>query len=85
MAEKLGLPLAGGEEPGEDSECRGVSEAWALTGCEGAEGKRCRVRGPVTQHLQQREGGQEQVELAAEGAPYWRTLSSGARVNWCVV
>lgn len=41
MAEKLGLPLAGGEEPGEDSERRGVSEAWVLTGCEGAEGKRC--------------------------------------------
>lgn len=41
MAEKLGLPLAGGKEPGEDSERRGVSEAWVLTGCEGAEGKRC--------------------------------------------
>lgn len=85
MAEKLGLPLAGGEQPGEDSEHRGVSEAWVLTGREGAEGKRCRVRGPVTQHLQQREGGREQVELAAEGAPYSRTLSRGARMNWYVV
>ena len=85
MAEKLGLPLAGGKEPGEDSERRGVSEAWVLTGCEGAEGKRCRVRGPVTQHLQQREGGQEQVELAAEGAPYSGTLSNGTRELVCRV
>lgn len=73
MAEKQGASSAG-EQPGEDSEHRGVSEAWVLTGREGAEGKRCRVRGPVTQHLQQR-GRREQVELAAEGAPYSRTLS----------
>lgn len=86
MAEKLGLPLAGGEEPGEDSERRGVSGAWVLTGCEGAE-EEVLSGGPVCPASSAEEGpSREQVELAAEGAPYSaHTLSRGARMNWYVM
>ena len=42
--------------------------------------------GTPTQHPhQQREGGREQAELAAEGAPYSGTLSNGTRELVCRV
>ena len=46
----------------------------------------CQVWGPATQHPhQQREGGREQAELEAEGAPYSGTLSNGTRELVCRV